>query len=258
MNRMSLRPNPRLALLITTFIAVIGGGLLITRPDLSAFVCALPLSDGQLAAYRDIPLETVYLLRTQRGLTTENICRMPQDKLDRAIWRAFNPKPDYPGEAVEFRNLQLQDENGYIPPDGLINAALHIEEMGTNQVSAAGAGINSGSWTWLGPGNIGGRVRALVIHPTNSNTMWAGSVSGGIWKTTNGGASWAPVDDFMANLAVATIVMQPGNERHVCCIGRYFYNADATAARAFSKHRRRRLDSTFVHQQLNCNTSTGW
>ncbi|MBK9233210.1 MAG: hypothetical protein IPO15_20795 [Anaerolineae bacterium] len=42
-----------------------------------------------------------------------------------------------------------------------------------------------------GPGNIGGRVRSIVISPANPALMWAGSVSGGIWRSTNGGSPGA-------------------------------------------------------------------
>jgi CARDB len=137
------------------------------------------------------------------------------------------PNPDHPNEALLFRLLQLRDENGFIPPDGLLKAAEHVRAMkGAGSVFNAG-GISPGSWTWLGPGNIGGRIRSIVIHPTNPNQMWAGSVSGGIWKTTNGGASWQPVDDFMANLAVSTLVMQPGNPSIMYAgTGEGFYNID--------------------------------
>ncbi len=71
------------------------------------------------------------------------------------------------------------------------------------------AGITPGGWEWLGPGNIGGRVRSLAIDPNNSAVWFAGSVGGGIWKTTNSGASWQPVDDFLPNLAITSIVIQP-------------------------------------------------
>ena len=67
------------------------------------------------------------------------------------------------------------------------------------------------SWTSIGPSNVGGRVRSIAIHPNDASTIFAGSVGGGIWKTTNGGASWSPVDDFMANLAVTSIVFVPTN-----------------------------------------------
>ncbi|MBA5800320.1 WD40/YVTN/BNR-like repeat-containing protein [Rhizobium changzhiense] len=71
------------------------------------------------------------------------------------------------------------------------------------------AGLAQASWKPLGPGNIGGRTRTILIHPTNLDTIWAGSVGGGIWRTDDGGQSWAPVDDFMANLAVTCLVVDP-------------------------------------------------
>ncbi len=69
-----------------------------------------------------------------------------------------------------------------------------------------------GTWTPLGPGNIGGRTRALLVHPQNPNLIYAGSVSGGVWKSTDGGASWSPLSDLlMANIAVSSLAMDPGN-----------------------------------------------
>src|SRR5262249_10366517 len=39
------------------------------------------------------------------------------------------PASDHPDEALKFRNLQLQDERGHIPLDGLQKAKEHIEGM---------------------------------------------------------------------------------------------------------------------------------
>lgn len=128
---------------------------------------------------------------------------------------------DHPNEAQSFRNMQLQDEFGTIPADGLQKARKQVDRMRSRQqkkAAAAGepegqeiAGINPGQWTWLGPGNVGGRIRTIVIDPLNSNKMWVGSVSGGIWHSTNAGAAWSPVNDFLANLAVSTMVIDPTN-----------------------------------------------
>ncbi|MBK8233577.1 MAG: hypothetical protein IT349_02840 [Candidatus Eisenbacteria bacterium] len=67
------------------------------------------------------------------------------------------------------------------------------------------------NWEWLGPGNIGGRIRSILPHPTNANRLWIGSASGGIWTTTNAGVSWSPVNDFLPCLAVTSIVLDPTN-----------------------------------------------
>jgi photosystem II stability/assembly factor-like uncharacterized protein len=45
-------------------------------------------------------------------------------------------------------------------------------------------------WKQRGPWNVGGRTRAIAIDVANENTIFAAGVSGGIWRTTNGGAYW--------------------------------------------------------------------
>ncbi len=66
-----------------------------------------------------------------------------------------------------------------------------------------------GVWEALGPGNIGGRTRVLLIHPTQPEIMYTAGVSGGVWKTTDGGASWNPLADEIANIAVNSMAMRP-------------------------------------------------
>ncbi|HKQ76041.1 MAG TPA: hypothetical protein VJ810_20270, partial [Blastocatellia bacterium] len=67
------------------------------------------------------------------------------------------------------------------------------------------------TWTPLGPGNIGGRTRAILINPQNANMMYAAGVSGGVWKTTNGGQSWTPISDLIGNITVSSMAMAPGD-----------------------------------------------
>ena len=66
-----------------------------------------------------------------------------------------------------------------------------------------------GTWGPLGPGNIGGRTRVLVIDPTDPDTMFTGGVSGGVWKTVDGGGSWFPLADRIANIAVNAMAVRP-------------------------------------------------
>lgn len=69
------------------------------------------------------------------------------------------------------------------------------------------------AWTELGPGNIGGRTRALLIDPKQPRTMYAAGVSGGVWKSTDGGANWRWISDDFSNLMVAALAMDPADPR---------------------------------------------
>lgn len=70
-----------------------------------------------------------------------------------------------------------------------------------------------GKWKPLGPGNIGGRTRALAIDASRPATMYAGGVSGGVWKTTNGGSSWSSASTGLENVAVNSMVIRPGKPK---------------------------------------------
>ncbi len=51
----------------------------------------------------------------------------------------------------------------------------------------------SENWTRRGPINVGGRTRALAVDVRNENIILAGGVSGGMWRSTDGGISWIKV-----------------------------------------------------------------
>ena len=63
-----------------------------------------------------------------------------------------------------------------------------------------------GTWQPLGPGNVGGRTRSLLIHREQNNLMWAAGVAGGIWKSYDAGASWHAKSDLLVNIAVNSMI----------------------------------------------------
>src|SRR5512135_765538 len=67
-----------------------------------------------------------------------------------------------------------------------------------------------GTWASLGPGNVGGLVQALVVNPANPAIMYAAGDSGGVWKSTNAGASWTQLTDLiLPNINVGALAMDP-------------------------------------------------
>ncbi|MFN0013950.1 MAG: hypothetical protein ACKVU2_05325, partial [Saprospiraceae bacterium] len=79
----------------------------------------------------------------------------------------------------------------------------------------------SGTWSFIGPlgypsNNTGqptgkGRVNAIAFHPSDANTIYLGSPSGGIWKSTNGGTNWSSLSSNMPYLGVSAILIHPSN-----------------------------------------------
>ncbi len=64
-----------------------------------------------------------------------------------------------------------------------------------------------------GPSNVPGRARALFVDPADAThkTWLAGSVGGGIWKTTDGGRTWVNKTSEFPNLATTTIAYSKSN-----------------------------------------------
>ena len=69
------------------------------------------------------------------------------------------------------------------------------------------------NWKERGPANVGGRTRGLLVDPDDSthHTFFAGSVGGGVWKTTNACETWENLTEDLPNLATSTLAMSAHN-----------------------------------------------
>ncbi len=59
------------------------------------------------------------------------------------------------------------------------------------------------------PSPVSGRVSAIAIDPFDS-VVFAGGAQGGVWRSDNLGATWRPLTDSLASLAVGAIAIAPG------------------------------------------------
>lgn len=85
---------------------------------------------------------------------------------------------------------------------------------------AARAGEFEGDWKELGPFSWTrtsswspglGRIVAIAVEPTIQNLIFAGSPGGGIWRSTDAGASWTPLGDQFDNMFIWSIAIDPNN-----------------------------------------------
>jgi hypothetical protein len=133
-----------------------------------------------------------------------------------------------PEARQRLRVMQRLDNTGQIAFDALIKAKEETDQLLELQHQSPRLDAGLWDWEWLGPGNIGGRIRSILIDRVFTSWMWAGSAGGGIWRTTDGGYSWSPVNDFMANLAVTSLAGDPTNVNVMYAgTGEGFANIDA-------------------------------
>lgn len=106
--------------------------------------------------------------------------------------------------------------NGRGEPDGFdtyINEALNAAayQRGTEA---------SGVWSPFGTSNVPnnlqgyaengiGRINCITFHPTDTNTYYVGVAQGGLWKTTNGGASYTPLTDNLPITRISDVALDP-------------------------------------------------
>lgn len=71
------------------------------------------------------------------------------------------------------------------------------------------AGINR--WTSIGPSLQpgSGSIKAIAVDPSSPATIYAGAYAEGVYKTTDGGATWTPVNNGISHPFVAALAIDP-------------------------------------------------
>ncbi len=160
---------------------------------------------------------------------------------------------DQPREALDFYWAKRSPTGAALSISGLEEAAAEAAKLpmyssalgrttGTLRTTTApltsstAASTLNGAWQPHGPGNIGGRSRAVLIDRKNSNMMWTAGVAGGVWKSTDSGASWQPKGDLLVNIAVNSLIQDPKQDNILYAgTGEGFFNGDAVRGQGIFK-----------------------
>lgn len=160
----------------------------------------------------------------------------PKEALD-FYWVKRSPS----GQAMSISGLEEAAATAakmpvYSSSLGRTLGARHTTSAPLTSSTAAASGTLSGAWQPVGPGNIGGRSRALLIDRKNDDVMWTAGVAGGIWKSTNGGATWQPKGDLLVNIAVNSLVQDSKQDDVLYAgTGEGFFNGDAVRGQGIFK-----------------------
>ena len=90
------------------------------------------------------------------------------------------------------------------------------EQLVADRLAGRNPGEDGNDWDERGPNDIGGRTRAILFDPNDAsgNTVYAGGVSGGLWRNTNitsSGSQWERIQNIPGNLSVTSITVDPNN-----------------------------------------------
>lgn len=108
--------------------------------------------------------------------------------------------------------LQRAYPTGEIKPEALREAIQWKKEKLATQRNQLNV------WEFAGPLNIGGRITDIEIPIDNAVTYYVGAASGGIFKTTDGGANWQPIFDEMDMLSIGDMEISK-NDTDVIWVG---------------------------------------
>ncbi len=132
----------------------------------------------------------------------------------------------------------------FIPDDAYKKAFEQKEDLKRNKGFAMRGSFDT--WVNIGPttgfyssySNITSRMGTVKYDPNNANTIYIGAANGGIWKSTDGGATWTAKSDYEVSLSSGSIAIDPGNSNII------YYGTGEASYSAASYYGRGLLKST--------------
>jgi len=116
-------------------------------------------------------------------------------------------------ESEYLAKIRNNQHNGQLPAGDVLAAR---EQVVKNDLFKS-ANADEYSWNIAGPTNLGGRTRAILFdnQDATGNTILAGSVTGGMFKTLNAGFSWSKINLSTGNLHVSCITQSSSGAFYV-------------------------------------------
>ena len=163
--------------------------------------------------YDDVRKKHSEFLENSPFKTTKNLSKEERRKIEL-------PPNAY---AERMWELSMNPYTGRTEPEKLFYLQKQLREMNDPQNRIAGVpgepNNEETKWIHRGPYNVGGRTKAMMWDPNDptNETVFAGGISGGIFKNTNisnQNSPWVLVDESLPqNLAVSSISYDPNDTK---------------------------------------------
>ncbi|MEZ5082293.1 MAG: hypothetical protein R2750_02385 [Bacteroidales bacterium] len=136
----------------------------------------------------------------------------------------------------QFKRWEYEWQSMVDPVSGEFPSITSHEVIDDAKVWKSASAKSLGNWENLGISNNTrvGRVNCIAFHPDLHDVIYAGTPSGGLWKTTNHGSTWEPLTDDLHGIGVSAIVVIPKLGGDIIYIGTgdrdYASNVDIAAS----------------------------
>jgi photosystem II stability/assembly factor-like uncharacterized protein len=113
-----------------------------------------------------------------------------------------------PAEPDDYLLFQ-RSTGGRLPSTaGFARAVRQAQAIRAESPSATRRGVR-GTWSLEGPTNIGGRLTDLAIPPDETDTVYVAAATGGVWKSTDAGATLRAAWPDDASQSIGAIAIGP-------------------------------------------------
>lgn len=124
-------------------------------------------------------------------------------------WKLYKRWENYWEQRVNLKTGEFPNGNSFDEYLKLnYSAENYSSDKSANWVNL-GTSSSTGGYAGLG------RINCIAFHPTDVNTIWVGSPSGGLWRTSNGGANWTIMNQSLPILGVSDIVIDRNNANNI-------------------------------------------
>jgi len=104
---------------------------------------------------------------------------------------------------------------------------------------------NTGSWS-----SGQGRVNSILVDPNDSNIIYVGAPAGGLWKSTDAGATWSVLTDHLPQIGASGIAIHPSDSNTI-----YIATGDDDAGDSTSVGVFKSIDGGITWSQTGLNPS---
>ncbi len=114
--------------------------------------------------------------------------------------------PSFMGAKLHWDEFAANAKTGEVNVKDILESRNQVATYDLNK-SACSESSPDFAWESMGPNNVGGRTRALLVDKDNQNLLISGGVASGVFVSQDRGANWTGYNDpeYKLNIPVASI-----------------------------------------------------